>query len=341
MTYRAIAASEYDPESPVTTSLAQAWSTNPEGIAAGDAGAIIQGSAIDWASVSGDVGQGQLKTTTGTVSFFTDDVNTATAAVRTLPGGQYGFLYEYQASDAQTGGGANTHHSSVLPGRVGVEPSTPPTENYGLHQARTSDYGYRQEVTIIQAGDATASDLTTTVRQRYVQASPPYGTEDGEWGLVIEADVRSDGIISGVYVAADPVWANNGPTRIRPDWIDRETGRKYKRVYRAALMQADLEAGRCNMDEYIAAQKEAVAEDVEIDYALKNADMDLVPHSFHAPLGTVCLLDPMSTHDLLTLHEQGEDIARLIHRGYIRIGDTCKRNAPKGVTPVRFSWRLT
>jgi len=48
--WRDIADSEVDPESPITTSLAQAWRDNPIGIANGDSGAprISSDSAIDW-----------------------------------------------------------------------------------------------------------------------------------------------------------------------------------------------------------------------------------------------------------------------------------------------------
>ena len=50
MAWRDIADSEVDPESPITTSLAQAWRDNPIGIANGDSGAprISSDSAIDW-----------------------------------------------------------------------------------------------------------------------------------------------------------------------------------------------------------------------------------------------------------------------------------------------------
>lgn len=163
---------------------------------------------------------------------------------------------------------------------------------------------------------------------------------DGQCGLFVSVAVQSNGHIEGVSLGPDPIWANNGPTDIRPDWIDKATGKKYKRIRRPAVTRADVDAGRADMADYAAAVREAKVEDVEIDFAFKNADMDLFPHSWVTPpQGTICLLDPVATHDLLALHEAGEDVADLIHKGYIKVGDKVNRKGPPGVTPVSWKWK--
>ncbi len=109
-TWRTIADSEVDPESPVTTSLAQAWRDNPEGIAAGVAGAPrIQRPAMDTDSVdqgaivANSVGQSEAKTTSTTES------GEFSVSIRNLASGSWGFGFRsrhdnnYSTTDVEMG----------------------------------------------------------------------------------------------------------------------------------------------------------------------------------------------------------------------------------------------
>lgn len=257
------------------------------------------------------VGQGQINTGVGSVSS-----SNTTGINRTFPGGDFGFYPIVRTSLPFSGNEVkilSSHNTSGI---------------------------YVTNIFLLAGAGSGGTTGTVYARQRYVQSSPPYDLGDGECGLFVEVDVRPHKRIGGVYAAPDPVWSNNGPTDIRPDWTDRKTGKKYKRIRRPALCRSDLESGKCDMADYIAAQKEAPIEDVEIDGAYKNADMGLIPHSWASdPQGTICLLDPVNTHDLLALHEAGEDIADLIHKGYIKLGDPCNRCGPPGVTVISWSFK--
>ena len=77
---------------------------------------------------------------------------------------------------------------------------------------------------------------------------------------------------------------------------------------------------------------------VEIDQALKNADMDLIPHPF---LGndltgkTVVLVDPMSKfiERAARIQESGDSVLDLFHRGKIKLDNVeMPRGRPSGVS---------
>jgi hypothetical protein len=198
-------------------------------------------------------------------------------------------------------------------------------------------------VLVTSQGDTNqgGESLTLTLRQRYVQASPPYDLGNGEIPLFIFAHMRADGSIGGLYIAEDPPWANNGPTSIRPDYVDPRTGKKYQRRRQCALSIADVKAGRCDMADLIAARREAATELVEITQAVKQADMHLHPHSWavEPTEGEIVLLDPCcgTTALLHELQSEGEDVAALILDGYLAISpDACGAKAPPRTRAVRY-----
>lgn len=296
-----------------TTITADALYNNPIAIAEGAEGAprVVYG-ALDLSNditqgdiSSNSIGQGELRTSTASTEV---DVDSGTGQNITLVGGGYS---HFALSDANNN-------------RLLLSSSTS-SSNFTIGVWRTDEGG--------------SGDTGATLHERYHSASRPYDLGDGECGLFVYTLIRGDPTKFSVSVSPDPVWAYNGPTDIRPDWFDKKTGKKYKRLRRPALCRADLESGKCDMADYLAAQKEAPIEDVEITPEYKNADMALIPHSWSsAPQGTICLLDPVNTHDLLALHEAGEDIADLIHKGYIKIGDECNRCGPPGVKVI--SWKF-
>lgn len=258
------------------------------------------------------IGQNELKEDSGTVS-----TQSTGGTNRILPGGARGF-----------------YPRTAVTRPNGDETSTARIRN------ESSNDSFNPIIWLRLEDPGGGSTGTASASQHYIQSSPPYDMGDGECGLFVELDIRPDKTIAGAYVAADPVWANNGPTDIAPDRIDRKTGKKYKSIRCPELTCRDLHEGRCDVSEYMSAQKEAPIEEIEVTHEYKRKDMGVIPHSWVSPPdGTICLLDPVDTFDLLALHEAGEDIADLLHRGYIRIGDECKRCGPPGVVPVMWKWK--
>lgn len=341
--WNALGASELDPEKIFTSPTAYALFNNIQAFAEGNAPfqlvqAALAANAVGNAELqSGTVGQAELKTTTGTVTLAASSGGGQQDVVRTMPGGQWGRQFETRGHNYN---GTGLHPQAdggvlVLPGFVDWDTSTSSAPAVTALNT-TSELGYSARVRMaIRVGD-TADAIY--VRQRYETASKPYDLGDGECGLFIFAEMRGKEV-GGLYVAHDPPWAYNGQTDIRPHWSDKN-GRGWRREKRPALTIEDLHAGRCDLGELLAAKREAPTEDVEIKPEHKNADMHLHPHSWETePEGTICLLDPMSTHELAELHDDGEDIAELIHAGYIRVGAKVKRAAPPGVTPVAVKWK--
>jgi hypothetical protein len=188
---------------------------------------------------------------------------------------------------------------------------------------------------------AGSSQTNAIVRQRYLQASPPYDLGDGEVPLFVFALVERDGTVRAVYSAPDPPWANNGPTDIRPHfWRD---GRPMQR--RRKCPRKPKTAGKAALAAWLDAVRASEAEEVEVTPALKNADMGLIPHPF---LGndlagrTVVLLDPVATltRDLVALHEGGESVNALLHEDWLRVDNAAlRRCCPPGVQACAAKWR--
>ncbi|HKJ87611.1 MAG TPA: hypothetical protein VKA48_03800 [Gammaproteobacteria bacterium] len=308
----------------LTSSKMTQLDDNFEALANGDSGAP----AVQQAAMGGSaVGQNELKTTTGTSS-----VSNGSATHVLLPGGQYGFMAQGRVQDNSS----STTHGRVVYGPQGVyDESAVGWEERLVNSG--GDTGYEARVYL-----SARSESTVTLRQRYVQASPPYDLGNGEVPLFVFLTLGRDGEVRAAWVAEDPPWANNGPTDIRPDhW---RGGRPFKWVPRPVVTREDVLAGRASVRELREDRARAdVLEEVEVTQVLKNLDMLRVPHPWVGhEAGTVVLLDPVShlMEELRTLHRQGEDVTDLLHDGLVRVGqESLDAHAPAGVLPVRGSWK--
>ncbi len=289
-------------------------------------GVFIDGTAVLTAVPAAGVTQTSLSTTTG------DLTDATTQTLQTGPGGEYGFWPTIKTSSAAITRGYLAH--------VGA-----PVDATGA--ASSLNIGTTLLNRIV-TGISSAG--TETVRQRYVQASPPYDLGDGEVPLFIFARVDAAGNILNTYVAPEPPWANNGPTNIRPDFEDR-AGRKFRRRLVVPNIRAGLDGTKATRAALEAALAEPQFELVEITQAMKQADMPLIPHPW---LGndltgqTIVLLDPIAdmTHKLLMLHEQiaeanaDESIGELLHDGYMKIDNAgLSRACPPGVRACAAAWK--
>lgn len=257
--------------------------------------------------VAGAVGQGQLKSATGSVS-----TSSGTLTNLVLPGGAYGFYPQLfnsggaaasiggQLASAWTGGG----------GGVGV--------------------------TVVAI--STANSLyPANAQQRYVQASPPYDLGDGEIPLFAFLAVGGGGDVVHAWFAEDPPWANNGPTNARAEYYRGREG--FQRV-------PDLSAWTKRQlddmpwEDYAQLLREAPMVERAVTQSVKNADMPLIPHGFAGDLSglTVVMIDPVSEFcaALSALHRDGEALHSLFLSGDVIVDNTpLKRAAPPGVMPVR------
>lgn len=195
------------------------------------------------------------------------------------------------------------------------------------------------QIRVVLAADP---DLTSAFHldERYIQASPPYDLGDGHVPLFVFALLDKSGEIKGTWVAADPPWANHGPTCIRPDYSIDGVGYQLRRKPSHCIK--DL----CGDPKAIRAHIEALADmpllEVEVTTAFKNSDMAIIPHPFaSAPEGsTIVLLDPVHDfcHQLAELSEieHARTVRDLLLDGYIKIDNTAlDRASPPGVMVVR------
>ena len=260
------------------------------------------------------VSQGDLNTSTGTISGTTPTLSGRGADLGAgvlLPGGEYGF--SITTRDCNLGTGAYGE------GWVFA--------NSGASYANYAAPGvFSDSVTGGGANLIRAS-------QRYVTSSPPFDLGDGECGGFIFLLMNANGTIAASYMADVPPWGYNGPTDIRGT-IDPKTGKKMQRVARKRTVQEILDGAPV---EYI---------EQEVTQAIKNADIDLIPHPFNTgqlkPNQTVVLLDPLSdlVRNFIETQNAGgsEEISEIFDGEYVNIGNSgLIRKGPKGIIQVSIS----
>ena len=315
--YEVILDAELEPGAPITSSIGFRFRDNPVAIAEGAEGApTISGGAVDFSPVSNEIGQAQLKTDDGSAS-VTEDGSTDAILTFVLPGGRYGFMPEGQSSSSS---GTNSRSMGF------------PLESFPLG-------GWQSLRFRVESRDTTSGGTeTASARQRYVTSSPPYYLDGQMCGLFVELHIDGDNAIRGVATAIDPVWINNGPTDVKPDGYGAD-GTPYKWQREHSLTMDDVRAGKADMADMIAARKEAKYYKMDITQEMKHADMECVPcMMLPRENRRMVMLDPTTTHDLLELHRDGEDLHALIREGYIKLGNDIERTVPSCMTAVEWKW---
>jgi hypothetical protein len=196
---------------------------------------------------------------------------------------------------------------------------------------------------------------TCYFQARYITASEPYDLGDGDIPLFLEAIIdNGSGNILALNSSIDPVWANNGPTNIRPDRIDKKSGRGFKMVYdfprgleKPLPQESSLDARIAHQKARAEFMKTPAYKEIEITKEFKNTDMPDIPHHFQGndlTGKTIVLLDPVSpvVEELMLLRDAGNDINKMIMDGYFNIDATqITRNGPPGVQVVSVDWKNT
>jgi len=333
MAWTTIPAADMDPESPLTTSLINALYDNVAAAMNQDSGAPVPAANFISSSsqlatdvvtsseiaanavgqseiVGGGVHRAQLNTSAGTVSAAYPG-----SPDLTLPGGEYGFYPQLRHSNPAYSVAANI--AAAVTGSV-----------------------FTTNIQLIPSATGTAY-----AQQRYINSSPPYDLGDGEIPLFIFALIANSGDIEAVYVAPSAPWHYNGPTNIDADYYTK-AGQPYKlikSIIADKMINRDMSARQAILDTPIIELEDDFLVSIPLTQAVKNADIELLPHPFGRASGTVVLLDPVNDeiHRLLELHMQGENICELLHENNFIIGNSpLNRSSPPGVMPVSFRWAI-
>ena len=320
-TYSAIAASEIDVDSPITTGLMTKIRDNPIAITEGASGAPkIQTASLE------QTGGSEAVTTATIRAGAVGNTELASAAVK------QGNLSTTEEEDSTT-----TINQVIITssGKYGFTPvakisASSVSDGWQCHGGASGDTLFfltSSYQSLISLDDGGAGSYTIYGNVTYINSSPPFNIGDGDIPLFIWALLDSSGNIISVQTSEVPPWAYNGPTDIMHDRTDKTTGRKYKTVY-----EIDEDSGLL------------LESEIEITQELKNRDMSLIPHPFASKASdqTVILLDPVETGYLFDVKKGGQSINELLHNDYLRLDNTpLSRAAPQGVMPTRFTWKNT
>ena len=297
-----------DPESPVTTSLINLLYNNPIAITEKAAGAPV-------------LANGYV-------------VNAMMAGSAIKQGNLSTALQQNSGTVASGGGSVNITYTGGAYSMLAGWSSTP--GNLSVNAIPSSSYLWGMNFY-----NGSGTNTPYKFQSRYITASPPYDLGDGEIPLFIYALIDSVGNIVAIDTAIDPAWANNGPTNIRPDFYS-EAGVGFQKK---CIITPEI--NNMSRAERVAAIRSLPVMDIEVTQAIKNADMDIVPHPYVgtdlAGLGlTVILLDPVSdcVRELAELRDAGDDIHQIINDGQLIIGNTpLPRSGPGGLMIPSVRWR--
>lgn len=299
----------------------------------------LNSAAFMLAGGASQVGQAQLKTAEQTI---TRNYSGGTTIVMT--GGGYCFATILKTISTEYWGGTYVP-AGWYSGQTVDESKSIRTHTY---HGNTGDPGavtvnYRSEIFTASAYD---SAVTATFGSRYVTASKPYDLGDGDIPLFIFAEIdNGTGDVLTVTIAEDPPWAYNGPTNTRPDYY--LSGKGYQRRVICPVTRDQALSSPAMMERYLDSIRNPVFEEVEVCQRVKNADMNIIPHSFADEdlFGrTIVMLDPVSkmTEDLLALHLAGEDVGALIAGKKMIIDNAgLSRKSPDAVMPVAYRWKFS
>lgn len=303
------------------------------------AGGVLNGTYPSPGLAAGTVGQGNIKTSAAQVGRQADAGGGQYSQYGT-GAGAWGF-YPRTYADMQGAGGL-IGFMQMGWAVFGTSISSAGLPSGWPYNAGGSGYWD----TIITIGAFNASNVGAGVQyynQLFITASPPFNLGNGDISIFNFATIeKSSGKIMDVWSCPVPPWAYNGPTNIRPDYTDPDTGKKY--VYqRPANLNADIRDKTKRAAAINALSNKPQL--VEITMDMKNADMPLLPHPMISANPTkheVVLLDPVGpiTDKLALLQDAEENIPSLILNKYITIDNSVIAGAktPPGVNAHSVKW---
>lgn len=307
MAYSAINNTEIDADSEMSTTLFTKIRDNIDSMK--DGTGIDNDAILERHIASGAIHQQQLDTSLDNADVAPNNVSAGETELDAF------LLTEPDYTLGVTFGGAGDANSNV-------------SVNVGNHAKVGNDGDYTTENRYIETIRINSASVTTysigiNCDIRYVNASPPYDLGDGQIPLFSFLRMDANNNIIAVHNSVNPPWAHNGPTKTKHNIIIDG-----KKIYRSKQLNE-------NGDIQVI--------DTEITQAVKNADMNLIPHPFILKPGEhVILLDPVETLYLEELRQTGERISALLFNDYLRLdNEEIIRNCPNGVTPCKFKWKNT
>lgn len=279
MAYVTIPSSSVDADSPLDETLMTQIKDNLDDL---DTRAVTNGDTHDHSAGDGNqipqggiannaVGQGELTTAYDSNSTSISAGATGTVA---LSAQEYAFFPQVQSNDA----GANMDFNKFIRTSIG--------NSYIRLQAQFTN----------NAG----SSKNAFVRQRYVQASPPYTPfSTDEVPLFIYAKInKSTSDVLSVSIAEDPTWALDNRTKIDPYKIKLKDGVKCIESIVLPHGVLDARADITKLQENMSALKNPEYVYTELTQAVKNQGMHTIPHPFMGDYDPqteeIILLDPCS-----------------------------------------------
>lgn len=278
-----------------------------------DSSGMFAAGVVDQSAIgSSAVGQGELKTTTASSSTA---IGTNSSGSLALTGGLYSWWTMSSNKSVSNQPNAGFGSGDTAGGTIGLV---------------NTDGG---------------SSVTFYIDERYVQASPPYETNDGPIPLFCYVKIKKGrGELHGITVAPDPTWAYHGPTDINANI--KRNGKEFKILTELeaekgqAQVKKDLVSailsGNTEIKEYIQDRlKNDKRVQVEVTKDFKNSDMDTHPHPWMLEKNSgfdIALLDPQNTLDLYDLHCCGENVLKMIEDGTVKIDNQpLQRIVPNGM----------
>ncbi len=177
---------------------------------------------------------------------------------------------------------------------------------------------------------------------KYLRSSPPYDLGYGEIPMFIFLRLNSQGEIISATTTQDPPWANSLDTE--------KTILRNGSVYYRRLKNNQPKITDANTPDQMRACLHVLSDDncweeVELTQAIKNENMNALPHPFFNVQSDekVLLLDVLSStgQELVSLIEQGDvDAVHVLSTRYLRLdNEPLDVNSPRGVLTVRAHWK--
>ena len=262
--------------------------------------------SVDQNKISaGAVHQGELDTSEGT------EVG-GSIGLFTLAGGQYSFYPQTRKT-----GSSDTGFANIFSQSSGAIVAT-----------------YIQLSTV-------AGDDFMYAKSRYINSSPPHKIENIDYDVFIFFNITT----GGGYVAEDPPWYHNGPTKVTPN-VKSNDGKKYREdIFITDELRGIKELDPINYYKEICKLKPIK---YEIDFSIKNKDISLLPHPFigRPKSDNVVIIEPNHGgvyQDICNIYRTGESVLDLLRLGYLKIDNTeiPVNGKPPGVAMHRIKWKKT
>ena len=352
VTWVEMADSEFDPEAPLTSAKMQGLNNHAKALAQGAAGApsIVSGALAGYpwgvsdlennsvtapAIAAGAVGQSELASSViGQGELITSTQNYSVLVTATS--------LTLQAGVVSSGGayvlGFSVKHDSS--GTVDV---------IGMMGRKSTSTSYQDYITMMAS--VASGSFISDILAKYITASPPYSFGAGDIPKFIFLLIdNATGDVVSTSSSIDPPWAHNGPTNIKPDYMNKARD-KFRFVHNTSDTFESVKDNMIRRENYLASLRDFRADParngilVPITREYKNADMNLIPHPYvgvQPPDTTVVMLDPLSrtVQELADISASGESISFPLHHGKFVIGNThMEMGGPQGLQIVSARWR--